>query len=132
VNARGAFWYNVYTGRLNAVRFIEFLRDFRATRRRPAFLVLDKHPAHSAKVVAEHVQSLRGKLELHFLPGYAPPLNPDEFVWNHLRQKDVSQTPLRQNESLRERVEQDLANIKNDRRLVRSFFQAPSVAYATA
>jgi transposase len=27
------------------------------------------------------VQSLEGRLELHFLPGYAPELNPDEFVW---------------------------------------------------
>ena len=130
VNARGAFWYNVYSGRLNALRFIEFLRDFRARRRRPVFLVVDKHPAHIAKVVAEHVQSLRGKLELHFLPGYAPDLNPDEFVWNHRRQKGTSKIPLRQNESLRDRVEQDLANIKNDRGLVRSFFHASTVAYA--
>lgn len=130
VNARGAFWYNVYTGRLNALRFIQFLKDFRASRRRPVFLVVDKHPAHIAKVVAEYVQSLRGHLELHFLPGYAPDLNPDEFVWNHLRQKGVSKTPLRQNESLRARVEQDLANIKRDRRLVSSFFHAPTVAYA--
>ena len=130
VNARGAFWYNVYTGRLNALRFVEFLKDFLKTRRRPVFLVVDRHPAHIAKVVAAHVQSLRGKLELHFLPGYAPDLNPDEFVWNHLRQKGVSKTPLRQNQSLRQRVEQDLANIKNDRQLVRSFFHAPTVAYA--
>jgi len=43
-------------------------------------LVLDRHPAHIAKVVARYVQGLRGRLELHFLPGYAPELNPDEFV----------------------------------------------------
>jgi transposase len=30
--------------------------------------------------VKEYVQSTRGKLELHFLPPYAPDLNPDEFV----------------------------------------------------
>src|SRR3990170_4275804 len=113
-----------------ALGFVEFLKDFLKTRRRPVFLVVDRHPAHIAKVVAAHVQSLRGKLELHFLPGYAPDLNPDEFVWNHLRQKGVSKTPLRQNQSLRQRVEQDLANIKNDRQLVRSFFHAPTVAYA--
>ncbi len=53
-------------------------------RRGPVFLVLDGHPAHIAKAVAEYVQSLAGRLELHFLPGYAPELNPDEFVWNHL------------------------------------------------
>jgi hypothetical protein len=37
---------------------------------------------------------------------------------------------LRKNEALRQRVEQDLAKIKQDRRLVRSFFMAPSVSYA--
>lgn len=131
VNARGAFWYNVYSGRLNASRFVEFLKDFLRRRRRPVFLVVDRHPAHVARLVAAHVQSLRGKLELHFLPGYAPELNPDEFVWNHLRQKGVTKTPLWRNESLRERVESDLARIKANPTLIRSFFHAPSVSYAT-
>jgi transposase len=125
----GEFWYQVYTGRLNAAQFIRFLKDFVRYRRRPVFLVLDRHPAHIANIVARHVQSLHGRLELHFLPGYAPDLNPDEFVWNHLRQKGVSKTPLRKNESLRARVESDLAAIKADPPLVRSFFRAPSVSY---
>jgi len=132
VNARGAFWYDVYTGRFNAARFVEFLRAFLRGRRRPVFLVVDGHPAHRAKVVSCHVQSLKGRLELHFLPGYAPELNPDEFVWNHMRRRGVSKKPLRRNESLRERVEDDLDRIKGDRALVRSFFHAPSVAYIMA
>ena len=129
VNLLGAFWYNVYTGRLNKEQFIVFLKDFLRRRRRPVFLVVDRHPAHLARAVAEYVQSLGGRLELHFLPGYAPDLNPDEFVWNHLRQKGVSKTPLRQGESLRARVEADLAAIETDPVLVRSFFRAPSVDY---
>jgi transposase len=129
VTARGAFWYSVYTGRLNAIRFIEFLKAFMRHRRRPVFLVLDGLPAHKAKAVAAYVQSLQGKLELHFLPGYAPDLNPDEFVWNHLRHHGTTKTPLRKNESLRKRVEQNLAAIKGSPQLVQSFFHAPSVAY---
>jgi hypothetical protein len=82
VNAKGAFWYKVYQGNFNAGRFIGFLKDFRRGRSRPVFMVLDGHPSHRAQIVAEYVQSLKGKLELHFLPGYAPELNPDEFVWN--------------------------------------------------
>lgn len=81
VNARGEFWYEIYTERLNAVRFVELVKHFMRGRRSPVFLVLDGHPAHSAKVVADYVQRLVGRLELHFLPGYAPELNPDEFVW---------------------------------------------------
>ncbi|MEK7879036.1 MAG: IS630 family transposase [candidate division NC10 bacterium] len=132
VNELGAFWWEVYTGRMNATVFLGFLRRFMRWRRRPVFLVLDKHPAHRAKIVAKYVQSLRGKFEIHFLPGYAPDLNPDEFVWNHLRQVGTSKTPLRKNESLRSRVERDLAVIKSDPHLVRSFFRAPSVKYTLA
>jgi transposase len=131
VNANGAFWYNVYTGRLNAASFIAFLEDFLRSRKRPVFLVVDGHPAHKAKIVAAFVQSQKGKLELHFLPGYAPDLNPDEFVWNHLRQKGTSKTPLRKNEALRDRVAADLAAIKNSKPLVRSFFRPKSVSYIT-
>jgi len=42
----------------------------------------------------------------------------------------IAKKPLKQNESLRERVEMDLAAIKFNPALVRSFFKAPSVAYA--
>jgi transposase len=129
INQQGAFWYNVYSGRLNAGRFIEFLGDFLRRRRRPVLLVVDGHPAHRAKMVAAYVQSCKGRLELHFLPGYAPDLNPDEFVWHHMRQCGTSKIPLRKAESLRVRVESDLAAIKARPALVRSFFLAESVGY---
>ena len=130
VNARGAFWYEVYAGRFNATRFKEeFLTSFMRGSRRPVFLVVDGHPAHRAKIIASYVTQLKGRLELHFLPGYAPELNPDEFVWNYVTREGTSQQPLKRNESLRQRVESDLANIKRRPAWVRSFFRAPSVLY---
>lgn len=129
VNDLGAFWFEVYTGKLNAAAFAEFLKRFMRYRRRPVFLVVDGHPSHKAKLVARFVAETEGMLELHFLPPYAPDLNPDEFVWSHLRKHGTSKTPLRLNESLRGRVEHDLASIRDQPSLVRSFFCAPSVAY---
>ena len=64
------------------------------------------------------------------MPTYAPDLNPDEFVWSYMKNNGVSKKPLKKDESLRDRVEEDLIKIANDRRLVRSFFGAPTVAYA--
>jgi transposase len=130
VNARGGFWYNVYSGKLNAARFVEFLQDFMSGRRERVFLVVDGHPSHKAKKVAAYVKSLSGKLELHFLPPYAPDLNPDEFVWGHAKTNGVSKKPLRHNESLKERVQSDLEAIKQNKELVKSLFCAASVAYA--
>jgi len=130
VNARGAFWSSVYTGRLNAQSFVTFLRDFMKGRKSKVYLVVDGHPSHKARLVRDYVQSTKGRLELHFLPPYAPDLNPDEFVWQHAKTNGVAKKPLRRNESLRERVEKDMAAIRADKSLVRSFFRAPSVAYA--
>jgi len=130
VNAKGAFWYKVYGGMLTAVLFILMLKDLLKGRQKPVMLVVDGLPVHKAKCVAKYIQSTQGRLELHFLPPYAPDLNPDEFAWNHLKQNGTSKKPLRQNEALRERLDHDLAAIKKDRRLVRSFFRAPSVSYA--
>lgn len=130
VSARGGFWCQVYTGMLNAGRFVEFLKAFRRGGRGKVFLVVDGHPSHRAKVVAAYVAACRGELELHFLPPYAPDLNPDEFVWQYAKTNGVAKKPLARNESLRERVATDLKAIKAQPKLVRSFFHAPSVVYA--
>lgn len=129
VMALGAFWFVVYAGKFNAGRFVEFLKSFMKGRRRPVFLVLDGHPSHKAKLVLDYVKGLGGRLEFHFLPGYAPELNPDEFVWNYLKNEGVAKKPLKKGESLKNRVQSDLENIKSRPALVRSFFGAPSVAY---
>ena len=130
VTARGEFWAATYTGKLNAEAFVAFLQNFMKGRRGKALLVLDGHPAHKANIVKQYVQSLKGRLELHFLPPYAPDLNPDEFVWSHMKTNGVSKKPLKKNESMRKRVEEDIANIQGNPELVRSFFSAASVAYA--
>lgn len=128
VNARGAFWYRVFKGRLNKETFVAFLKTFLRGRRKPVFLVVDGHPAHRAALVASFVQGMKGRLELHFLPGYAPELNPDEFIWHHLKETGISKNPLRHGESLEARVEDDLRAIHRRPQIVRSIFGGKRVA----
>jgi transposase len=130
VNARGEFWAATYTGKLNAVAFVAFLENFMKRRRGKVLLVVDSHPAHKANRVTELVESMDGRLELHPLPTYAPDLNPDEFVWSHMKTNGVSKKPLKNNESLKDRIEEDLLKIHGNPALVRSFFCAESVVYA--
>jgi len=80
-------------------------------------------------------QGVRGQpgrqLTLHFLPGYAPDLNPDELVWSHAKRTGVARSPLKAGENLQCRVDTQLQNIANSSALVRSFFRHPSVSYIT-
>ncbi|QKE91822.1 IS630 family transposase [Lichenicola cladoniae] len=131
VNARGAFWYCTYQGGLNAELFIVLLKMMMRNRRKPVHLVVDGLPAHKTKLVNAYIQSTNGMLTLHFLPGYAPDLNPDELVWSHIKRTGVARTPLRKGDSLGEKIEGQLAKLKRMPKLVRSFFRVESVAYIT-
>jgi len=131
VNARGGFWFCTYAGALNAELFIALLKRMLRHRRRPVHLILDGLPAHRKACVREFVESTRGRLTLHFLPGYAPDLNPDELVWSYLKRTGTARRPLRAGERLKEKIHAELAAIQRNRKLVRSFFHAPSVSYIT-
>jgi transposase len=131
VNARGAFWYCTYEGGLNAELFVALLRKMMRHRSKPVHLVVDGLPAHKTALVKTYVASTDGMLTLHFLPGYAPELNPDELVWSHMKRTGAARAPLRRGEKLRDKVAAQLAAIKRTPQLVRSFFQAPTVAYTT-
>jgi transposase len=130
VNAAGEFWAATYDGKLDAESFVQFLKDFMKSQKGKVFLVLDGLAIHQAKTVMSYVDSLNGRLELHALPPYCPDLNPDEFVWSHMKNNGVSKKPLKQNESLRQRIEEDLVAIYGNAELVQSFFGAQSVLYA--
>lgn len=129
VTAQGAFWFCVYEGALNGELFVELLKKMMHRRRKPVHLILDSLPAHKRAIVSEYVASTEGRLTLHFLPGYAPDLNPDEWVWSHVKRTGTARRPLQRGETLREKIEEQLAKIQKLPSLIRSFFKAPSVAY---
>lgn len=129
VSAKGAFWFAVYQGALTGEMFVQLLEKMMYRRKKPVRLVPGSLPAHKDAVVKNYVASLEGKLTLHFLPGYAPDLNPDELVWSHAKRTGVARSPLKAGEKLQCRVHSQLQNIANNKALVKSFFRHPSVSY---
>jgi transposase len=73
--------------RVGAKVFIDFLIRLIHNAKKPIFMVVDGHPAHRAKKVSQFVDSVKDRLRLFFLPPYSPELNPDEWVWNHLKKQ---------------------------------------------
>jgi transposase len=131
VNSKGAFWFETYEGGLTGELFVTLLKSMMSERDRPVHLVIDGLPAHKKSVVKQYVAETGGQLTLHFLPGYAPDLNPDELVWSHAKRTGVARNPLRQGEKLKDRVDAKLQEVADAPELVRSFFRHPSVAYVS-
>jgi transposase len=130
ISPRGALRFMVVKGGVGAQVFIQFLKRLMHGQRRPVFLIVDGHPAHRSKLVKAYIESLAGKLRLFFLPPYSPELNPDELVWNDVKNNVVGRSRHDGPEDLRRAVLGRLRFLQKRPDRVRSFFQAPETRYA--
>ena len=111
ISSTGAFWFATYAGALTGTLFVDLLRLMMRGRRKSLHLILDGLPAHKALAVKEYVAGLDGKLILHYLPGYAPHLNPDELVWSHAKITGHASPPSQKGERLADRITAQLAEM---------------------
>src|SRR5918995_30788 len=81
VSNAGMLRFRLFTGSFTAAVFIEFLRRLlRDCGGRKVHLIVDGHPVHRAKLVSAWVGRHAERIQLHFLPGYSPELNPVELL----------------------------------------------------
>ena len=132
ISPRGALRFMVVKGGIGAKVFIGFLKRLMHGQRRPVYLFVDAHPLHRATAVKEYVDSLEGRMKLFFLPPYSPELNPDELVWNEVKNNAVGRAKLEGPKDLHRTVVSRLRFLQRRPGRVRSFFRAPETCYAAA
>jgi transposase len=130
ISNRGEMRFMVVDGSVNADAFIEFLKRLIIDTDRPVFLIVDGHPTHRSVRVRDFVNATNGKLGLFYLPGYSPELNPDEFVWNDLKNNVVGRKTVSSKEGLKSIIVGGLRSIQKRPEKIRSFFQARHTKYA--
>lgn len=130
ISPRGAMRFMLVEGKLTSEVFVEFLKRMIHNRPRPVFLIVDGHPVHKAAAVARFVASTEGMLQVFHLPPYSPELNPDEQVWNHLKNHGIGKQPIAGPDHLKRMVISHLRKVQKLPSLVRSFFGMPETVYA--
>ena len=130
VNPQGKFRFMCVKGRVNAGIFIDFLKRMIQSTDRKVFLIVDGHPSHKAKKVGKFLETVPDRLELFFLPPYSPELNPDELVWNDLKNNSLGRKAIASVEQLKREVISYLRFIQKTPERVMSYFRAPTTAYA--
>lgn len=93
-------------------------------------VVLDGHPSHKASAVREWVGKQQGRIELHFLPGYSPHLNPVELLNHDVKANAVGRRLVRDEDELRDHVHGYLRLRQDQPEVVAGFFRHPDVRYA--
>jgi transposase len=133
ISPLGEVRFQVDVGRMNAGRFIEFLKALKKTiTGKKIFLIVDGSSVHKAKKVTKFLeeQAEDGNcIELFILPPYSPELNPDEWVWNNIKNSRIGRQAVRSREDLKSKAISALRRLQKLPDLVRGFFLDPNLAY---
>ncbi len=86
-------------GWVGASLCIEFIQRLLQGASRMIFPIVDGHPTHKTKRVKTFLESnaIKQRFRLFFLPPYSPELNPDERVWNDLKNHGATSLTPRHN-----------------------------------
>ena len=130
ISNTGAVRFMTYTQTMTAALFVVFLGRLLRSTTGKVFLIVDRLRAHTAPAVADWVVAHRERIEVFYLPRYAPELNPDEYLNNNLK-GDVNATGLPHNKGeVRSRIQKFMRKLLHLPEHVISYFQHPSVQYA--
>jgi transposase len=80
ITNQGKVRWMIYTGTMNAALFIVFLTRLIAGATKKVFLIVDHLSVHEATVVEQWLVDKRDRIEIFYLPKYAPERNPDEYL----------------------------------------------------
>jgi transposase len=130
VSAQGEFRFMTVKGRVGATQFIEFIKRLLHNMTRMVFLIVDGHPAHKANMVKRFVESVKDRFRLFLLPPYSPELNPDERVWNDLKNNAVGRQSIASPDQLKAAIIRHLRLVQKSPDRVRSYFQNETTRYA--
>ncbi len=131
VTAQGDMNYSIQDGTINGGRYIEFLEELILNRERPLILLMDHASIHNSKQVRDYVRSHRAQLRIFFLPKRAPEFNPDEQVWNEVKNNSIGKQVIKSKMDLKERLTSALDSLTQNTKRIISFFQLPDTKYAS-
>lgn len=123
ISPAGRMLFRIEKETITAAIHIQFLRQIlRHHPRRKVIVVEDQATPHVAQLVKDFVNDNKKRFALYYLPTYSPHLNPDEGVWNHLKNHKLKAHQVKTKKEFKPFVHGKMRSIQMRPYLVKSFF----------
>lgn len=133
VSNAGTLRFRVFQERFTGPVFLDFIKRLvKDAKGRKLVLIVDGHPAHRARLVREWITAHPELIELHYLPGSAPELNPAECLNNDVKANALGRRRPRTLEQLVSETRSYLRSRQRQPWRVARYFQERHVTYAAA
>ena len=124
VTLDGQIYFRMYEGSIKARQVAVFVRHILRQIPHPVDLIWDGIPTHRAKEVKREIDASWPRLQVHRLPAYAPELNPDEYFWNWLKNKELVNCVYSSLSELGARLSRAVRTARRYPELITSFYNS--------
>lgn len=83
------FYFRFYPGTVRAPQVVNFLKHLRRHLRSKLLIIWDGNTIHRAALVRNFLESTNGRIVVAKLPAYAPELNPAEYIFGYLKEREL-------------------------------------------
>jgi len=119
---RLGLYFDIFDHNVKADDFEGFVERLLRRIGRPIILVIDRYSVHRS-AARRLLQRFAKRLQIEWLPAYAPELNPDEQVWNRAKYTDLANFIPNDILTLGRDVADSLRHTRSQQALLRSFFK---------
>jgi transposase len=130
ITNQGKVRWMIYTGKMNAALFLVFLTRLIAGAAQKVFLIVDHLSVHEAAAVDRWLADKTDRIEVFYLPKYAPERNPDEYLNCDVKANINTDGLSKDREELRGKLRRFMQRLANLPARVASYFEHQYIEYA--
>jgi transposase len=118
----GKLIFTLHEKKVTAAEVIHFFDQMlKHHPKRHIVVVMDRAPTHTAKITKKYIESQK-RLHVFYLPARSPNLNPDEKVWNYLKNEELKGHQARNKKDLKKVTKQKLFGMSKKPKLLLGLF----------
>jgi len=122
LSPRGRLVFQLHQKRIASPEVIAFLGQLlKHHPRRHVVVVMDQAPPHTSKKTMAYITSQR-RLYVFYLPKYSPDWNPDEKVWNHLKNHELKAHRAKNKQELYDLTQRKLESMSQNKDLLQGLY----------
>jgi transposase len=122
------FYFRFFPGPIRGPQLVEYLRALKSQIHGKLLVIWDGLPAHRSRVVRDYVESLGDHIVLERLPGYAPELNPVEYLFGYAKQRELANLCLYTIDEVKRYASRRLKSMQRRPTLITAFWKQAELA----
>ena len=122
----------ISTGKRNAALLIVFLTRLLVGATKKVFLIVDHLSVHEAAVVGRWLADKKDRIEVFYLPKYAPERNPDEYLNCDVKANINADGLPKDREELQGKLHRFMQRLAKLPARIASYFEHKCIEYAAA